>query len=257
MIQESFSRGCSPIHRLAPRSRLLAAIMLSLVVALIHNLTALLTALAIALILVFAARINFFKAGRRLLVIAGFLLLIWLILPFTGGGEVLWQNSFISISRTGFDLARELTLKTCAMLLIFLALVSTMSTADLAHALHALKLPPKLVLLLLITYRYLFLIEDELQSLLKAAKIRNFQPGTSLHCYKTYANLLGMLFVRAADRAQRVHKAMLCRAFDGHFHSLEEYHNRPRDYFFLGLIAAASALIIISELQLIRLPGVF
>ncbi len=257
MIQESFSSGRSPIHSLAPRTRTLAAIILSLVVALSHNLIALVTALLIAVILVISARISLLKAGRRLLVIAGFLLLIWLILPFTCGGEILWQNSFLSISRIGVDLALELTLKTCAMLLIFLTLVSTMSTADLAHALHSLKLPPKLVLLLLITYRYLFLMEDELQSLLKAAKIRNFRPGTSLHCYKTYANLLGMLFVRAADRAQRVHKAMLCRAFDGHFHSLEEYHNRPRDYYFLALIVAISALIVLAETQAITWPHIF
>ncbi len=257
MIQENFSEGKSPIHNLAPRTRTLAAIMLSLVVALSHQFIPLLTALIIALFLVFTARLNLFAAGRRLLVIAGFLLLIWLILPFTGGGKILWQYSFLSLHEAGLNLALQLTLKTCAMLFIFLALISTMSTGDLAHALHSLKLPPKLVLLLLITYRYIFLIEDELQSLLKAAKIRNFRPGTSLHCYKTYANLLGMLFVRAAERAQRVHKAMLCRAFDGHFHSLKEYHNRPRDYCFLGLIFAGSAFIVLGEMQLITLSTIF
>ncbi|MCK5915666.1 MAG: cobalt ECF transporter T component CbiQ, partial [Deltaproteobacteria bacterium] len=247
MIQETFSEGASPLHSLAPRTRTLAAIMLSLVVALSHELLALVMALIIAILLIRTARLNLLKAGRRLLVIGGFLLLIWLILPLTGGGTIVWQYSFISISQTGLNLALQLTLKTCAMLLIFLALISTMSTADLAHALHSLKLPAKLILLLLITYRYIFLIEDELQTMLRAAKIRNFQPGTSLHCDKTYANLLGMLFVRAAERAQRVHKAMLCRAFDGHFHNLKEYPNRPFDYYFLLLISILSIFVILGE----------
>ena len=257
MIQETFSQGHSPIHNLTPRTRTLAAILLAFVIALCHELMPLLMALGGAIILIFTARLNLFKAGRRLLVIAGFLLLIWVILPLTCGGPVIWQNSFLKIGQTGIDLALELTLKTSSMLLIFLALISTMSTADLAHALHSLKLPPKLVLLLLITYRYIFLIEDELQTMLRAAKIRNFQPGTSLHCYKTYANLLGMLFVRSAERAQRVHKAMLCRAFDGHFHSLTEYHNRPQDYCFLGFILILSVVIIIGEWQIVTLPAIF
>ncbi|MCK5681420.1 cobalt ECF transporter T component CbiQ [bacterium] len=257
MIQEIFSRKSSPIHDLAPRTRTLAALTLSFIVALSHEFLPLVTALIIAAALVIAARLDLFKAGRRLLVIAGFLLLIWLVLPFTCPGDIIWQKSFLSISQTGLTLALQLTLKTCAMLLIFLALISTMSTADLAHALHNLKLPAKLVLLLLITYRYIFLIEDELQSLLRAAKIRNFHPGTSLHCYKTYANLLGMLFVRAAERAQRVHKAMLCRAFDGHFHSLQEYHNRPKDYYFLGLTIILSIFMILGECKIISLPTIF
>ncbi len=257
MIQESFCQGDSPIHKLTPRTRTLAAILLAFVIALCHEILPLLTALGLAFILIFAARINLLKAGRRLLVIAGFLLLIWLILPLTCGGPVIWQNSFLKIGQTGVTLALELTLKTSAMLLIFLALISTMSTADLAHALDSLHLPPKLVLLLLITYRYIFLIEDELQTMLRAARIRNFQPKTSLHCYRTYANLLGMLFVRSAERAQRVHKAMLCRGFDGRFHSLTEYHSRPQDYLFLGCILILSAVIISGEWQLVSLPVIF
>ena len=257
MIQETFCKGESPIHQLTPRTRTLAAIILAFIIACCHEILPLLAALGCAIILIFTARINLFKAGRRLLVIAGFLLLIWIVLPLTCGGPVIWEYAFLKIGQTGVDLALELTLKTSAMLLIFLALISTMSTADLAHALHSLKLPPKLVLLLLITYRYIFLIEDELQTMLRAARIRNFQPDTSLHCYRTYANLLGMLFVRSAERAQRIHKAMLCRAFDGRFHSLTEYHNRPRDYCFLGFIFILSIVIIIGEWQLVTLPTVF
>ncbi len=256
MLQENFCRGESPIHKLSPRTRTLAAIFLAFVVALCQTIPPLLLALALSFILIIAARINLFKAGRRLLVIAGFLLLIWLVLPLTCGGPVIWQNSFLEIGRTGITLALLLTLKTSAMLLIFLALISTMSTADLAHALHSLKLPAKLVLLLLITYRYIFLIEDELQTMLRAAKIRNFQPNTSLHCYKTYANLLGMLFVRSAERAQRVHKAMLCRGFDGRFHSLTEYHDRAQDYFFLSFILIFSTILALSELRIVVFPAI-
>ncbi len=257
MLQETFITQKSLIHDLTPRTKILAAIISSTIIALSNELSVLLLALGAALLLVIGARLNFRQASRRLLVLSGFLLMIWLILPFTYQGEVIWHFSFLSVSRPGLMAATRLTLKTCSLLLIFLSLISTMSTADLAHALHSLKIPAKLVLLLLITYRYIFLIEDELQTLLRAAKVRNFKPGTGLHCYRTYAYLLGMLLVRAAERAQRVHKAMLCRSFNGHFHSLREYHNQSQDYCFLVLVSIIALTMTLCEWKVITLPTLF
>ena len=257
MLHESFISQKSLIHGLTPQTRTLAAIISSTVIALSNELPVLGLALGAALLLVIGARLDFRQAGRRLLVLSGLLLMIWLILPFTYQGEIVWRISFLSVSQQGLMAATRLTLKTCSMLLIFLTLISTMSTADLAHALHSLKMPDKLVLLLLITYRYIFLIEDELQTLQRAAKIRNFKPGTTLHCYRTYAYLLGMLLVRAAERGQRVHQAMLCRAFNGRFHNLREYHNRSQDYCFLTLVSIIALMMILCDWKIITLPTLF
>ncbi|MEA1921332.1 MAG: cobalt ECF transporter T component CbiQ [Pseudomonadota bacterium] len=257
MLQETFINQKSLIQYLTPWTKTLAAIISSTVIALSNNLSVLLPALGIALLLVSVAGLDFRQIGRRLLILSGFLLMIWLILPFTYEGEIVWRISFLNVSHEGLLAATRLTLKTCSMLLIFLALISTMSTADLAYALHNLKIPAKLVLLLLITYRYIFLIEDELRTLQRAAKVRNFKPDTTLHCYRTYAYLLGMLFVRAAERAQRVHQAMLCRGFSGRFHSLREYHNRSLDYGFLALVSIIALLMTLCEWKIITLPTPF
>jgi cobalt/nickel transport system permease protein len=77
--------------------------------------------------------------------------------------------------------------------------------------------------LLLLAYRYIFVIEQEYQRLYRAAKMRNFRPASNLHTYRTYAYLVGMLFVRASERARRVHLAMKCRGFTGRFHSLAHF----------------------------------
>jgi cobalt/nickel transport system permease protein len=73
------------------------------------------------------------------------------------------------------------------------------------------------------SYRYLFVIEQEYQRLLRAVKIRGFVPRTSMHTYRTYAHIIGMLFVRAAARADRVYHAMLCRGFKGQFFCLQDF----------------------------------
>ena len=98
-----------------------------------------------------------------------------------------------------------------------------MPLATLGYALNRLRVPDKIVHLLLMTYRYVFVLEQEYQRLMRAVKIRGFQPATNLHTYRTYAYVVGMLFVRAAERAERVQQAMLCRGFKRKFYCLQEF----------------------------------
>ena len=227
MIQEPFASGNSALHHLNPTLRVVAATAYSFLVALAHGLPTLAAALVLSIILVCCARLNLKQVMQRLTVVVGFLLLIWAILPWTYNGEILYRFGPLAITRPGVRLCLEISLKSIAILLAMIALVSTMTTARLGHVLNHLRLPDKLVYLILITYRYIFVIEQEYQRLMRAARIRNFRPGTNLHTYRTYAWLLGMLFVRSAERAKRVHQAMVCRGFCGKFYSLQE---NPRGY---------------------------
>jgi len=126
-------------------------------------------------------------------------------------------------------LSAQITLKANGILLALVALASTSSVASLGHALDRLRVPPKIVHLLLLTYRYVFVMEQEYLRLATAMKVRCFRPSTNRHTYRSYAYLVGMLFVRAAARGDRVHQAMVCRGFDGKFHSLRDLAFSRRD----------------------------
>lgn len=249
MIQEPFASGKSPIHRLSPTLRVVAAAAYSFLVALSHGLPTLITALGFSLLLVVFARLNLKKVFQRFTVVLGFLLLIWAILPWTYQGETLYKLGPLAISRPGVMLCLEISLKSIAILLVMIALVSTMTTARLGHALNRLHLPDKLVYLILITYRYIFVIEQEYQRLVRAARIRNFSPGTNLHTYRTYAWLLGMLLVRSAERAKRVHEAMICRGFNGKFYSLQENTKGYQDWVFALLMTLSLLSLAILEIS--------
>ena len=69
-----------------------------------------------------------------------------------------------------------------------------------------------------------------------------------MHTYRTYAYLLGMLFVRASERSARVHQAMKCRGFDGRFHSLDRFDATAWNPALAAAVIAASAgLILINQ----------
>ncbi len=245
MIEEKFAFGHSMIHRLDPSVRILCAIILSVITALCDHVSLVLLHLLVSIMLVAIARLDIKDVLNRLKPLLGFLLMIWIILPLTFDGEVIFRFGILEISRPGVVLCAKITLKSICILLLFTALIATMSIASLGNGLHRIHVPDKLVFLLLMSYRYIAVIQKEYQRLLRAAKFRGFKPGTNLHSYKTYAYLAGMLFVRASLRGQRVHQAMLCRGFDKKFHTLDLYHPTIlNSVFFFGVLVAAAALVL-------------
>jgi cobalt/nickel transport system permease protein len=249
VLREPFAVGSSPLHRLDPRIRLASAAGYSCVLAVCREFPALLAALFLSMALVAAARLRIAEVLKRLLVVNGLVVFIWAVIPFTFPGEALFRLGPLHAAREGIELAAQITLKTNAIILAFMALVATMPFATVGHALHRLRVPDKIVHLLLMTYRYIFVLEQEYQRLVRAARIRGFRPGTNLHTYRTYAYLVGMLFVRAVDRAERVRWAMLCRGFKHKFYSLHEFNAGGGSIAFFVLMSAAVLGIAALELR--------
>ena len=223
MIGEHFAVGTSPVHRLDPRLRVAAAAVFSCICAVCNRFESLLLCLVIAATLAVLARLEFRLVARRLLLVNGLILFLWAVLPWTTNGSAVLAIGPAVITQEGLLLSARITLKSNAILLVLIALMATQPVGTLGHALNRLKVPDKLVHLLLITYRYVFVLEQEYLRLVRAARVRCFTPKTRIHTYRTVAYLIGMLFVRAAARAERVHQAMICRGFSGRFYSLREF----------------------------------
>lgn len=249
MISEPFTAGNSIIHRLDPRIRIIFATAYCFVVAFSKQFPVLLAAVVISSALIITGGLPFKAVAKRLVLVNGLILLLWVVVPLTYGGDSLFQIAGFGLSRDGLLLAARITLKSNAILLAFISLIATMTFATLGHALKLLSVPQKIIQLLLMNYRYVFVIEQEYQRLLRAAKIRGFQPKTNLHTYRTYAYVVGMLLIRAVSRAQRVHQAMLCRGFNGNFFSLQDFNTDRNGWIFSTLMTIIIAGLIILELN--------
>lgn len=250
MMDVGFAEGRSWLHAIDPRLRLVGATAFAVVVAVSYAFDTLFVALALSLVMALLARLDGFQVLRRLVAPAIFLLLLWSVLPWSYEGQALIDLGPVTITRPGVMLCARISIKTVTLMVAFMALVATMTVDSLGHALNRLWLPDKMVHMLLITYRYLFVIEQEYRRLVRAMKIRNFRPKTNLHSYRTYAYLVGMLFVRASERARRVHGAMICRGFGGRFVSLREFPPHPRNHVFS--IGAAMSVLLLATLEWLK-----
>ena len=205
-----------------------------------------LAGLALSLGWLILARLPVKKVLAKLLVVNGFIIFLWMVLPWTYPGEPVWQLGPLTATRQGIAMSALITLKSNAIIIGLIALIATVPVITLGQAMHALRLPDKLCHLLLFTYRYLYVFEVEFQRLVQAMKIRGFQPRTNLHTYRSYAYLAAMLLVRSFDRAESVYQAMLCRGFHGVFYSLKTFSWQRRD----GIFVAVSLLILTALLYL-------
>jgi cobalt/nickel transport system permease protein len=61
---------------------------------------------------------------------------------------------------------------------------------------------------------------DELRRLRSARDARDFGGGSTVREWTINAQLIGMLLLRAMERAERTHRAMLARGWDGSIRSL-------------------------------------
>ncbi len=248
MIENTLETGTSLIHHLDPRVRIIVSVFLSFAAALCDNLIIAGAYLSLGVFLVAMAKLSLAQGIGRVKPLFWFLIMIWLFLPLTFQGEILVEYGIFKVSLPGILISAKITIKSLAILLIFSALILTMSVSSLGAGLHQLRVPDKLVFLLLMTYRYIAVIQEEYSRLLRAAKFRGFVPKTSLHSYKTFAYLAGMLFVRASFRAKRVYQAMLCRGFTQKFHTLDVYEPNGLNSLFLCFMLLAGTFLALTEI---------
>jgi len=249
VIEERFAQGNSFLHKRDPRGKILAAFCFTTVVALLDAPAIILAAFLLSLFLLISAKLDFRATVKRIALVNGFTLFLWVSLPLSYGGTDYYHLGPLTLSVQGVNLAALITLKTNTIIPAIIALLATSTVADLGHALYRLRCPLKLVFILLYSYRYVFVIHQEYNRLLRAAKMRAFSPKTNLHTYKTFAYLFGMTLVKSYNRSHKVHQAMLLRGFNGRLVSLHQHVFNLTDIAFISIIIIFSTgLVLISLL---------
>ncbi|OBQ54013.1 cobalt ECF transporter T component CbiQ [Halodesulfovibrio spirochaetisodalis] len=254
MTLESFAEGTSPLHSMDAAAKLVAATIFSVCTALLTTIEAACGALLIGLLLLGIAKLSARTLAKRLLFVNAFIAFLWLTLPVSTAGTPLYSWNGFTVTHEGIHIALLITLKSNAIVTAFIALLATSNITDIGTGLAKLRVPQKLSLLFLFTWRYLHVILEEYKRLSTAATLRGFVPGTNSHTYKTYANLIAMVLIKSHDRAERVSNAMKLRGFNGTFHTLYTRQSSPFDSISACIIALSGiALLAADHFQIMEL----
>ncbi len=238
IADHSLAHGNSVVHRIDPRYRLLCALGTSLWVAATPRPAALSVALAGALLLTLVARIPAQALVPRLLALNGFMVLALFTLPFSVPGEPIIRIGSLAASLAGLEKAFAILLAGNTLMLLLTALVATIEPVTLGHALWHLRVPEKLVRILMFAIRYIDVLHQSRLRIARAMRARGYQPRIDAHTLRTTAFLVSALVAESVTRAQRVEQAMRCRGWRGRFYVLNHFRATARDGCFLALFAA-------------------
>ncbi len=231
----------SPVHRLAPEAKIVAAFAFVFAVAVtpreaiwafaIHG-TALVAVTAIA-----GLRVRFVAA--RMLAILPFIAFAFLI-PFVASGErvELWG---MTVSREGLWGAWNILAKASLGAMTSILLAATTEIPDILRGMGRLKVPPVLTAIASFMIRYLELIAGELGRMRTAMTARGYDPRW-LWQARPIAASAGALFVRSYERGERVYDAMLARGYRGVMPDLDQHRAGASEWALAALLPLAAIL---------------
>jgi cobalt ECF transporter T component CbiQ len=150
----------------------------------------------------------------RMLLILPFGFFAVFFLPFTSPGEPVFHLLGFAASDEGVAKAVLILLKICNANLLLTFLIATTPLFDLIKSLRSIGIPAIMIELISLMMRYFFLLAEETRSMLKAQRSRGFSTEGWFwprRMYQRFGQLLGMLFLRAYSRSQRIYLSMSAR----------------------------------------------
>jgi len=211
----------SPIHRLDPRAKVLTTLVFIVYVVSFdkYEIAGLLPFFFYPAFLVGLADVPFGYLLRKLILVSPFVLFIGIFNPILDR-EIVFQFGSLDISGGWLSLISimlRFTLTVGAALL----LIATTGFPAICMALVKLGVPRVFAVQLLMLYRYVFVLIEECIRMIRAYTLRSF--SKKMMPFHVFKQLLGNLLLRTLDKAQRIHMAMLSRAFTGDIHIVRQF----------------------------------
>jgi len=155
----------------------------------------------------------------RLLPVLGLASGLGLLVLFTREGGTTWRlfalgSRDIGVSEAGLAAAAELGLRTLLGASALVALSVRTSGPALVNALAFFRLPHIFLSVLGAVARSLWIVTDEARRMNRARLMRGAGATTGARI-RVVGGMIGSLLLRSFDRAERVHRAMLARGYNG------------------------------------------
>jgi len=229
----------SPFFNFDPRVKLVAIISLIVTLSLMKGLMPLVIALVFIVVLQLTSRIPI-KHSARIFVLS---------LPFivVASGALLLTSGWMP--------ALAMALRITSSVLALILLISTTPFFDVLWGLRWFRVPYVICSLLLLTYRYIFVMMEELGLMNMARRSRGFSLKGSLlskDVFKTISFTAGMVLVRSHVRSKAIYDGLVARGYHGDIRILRRPKVGPGDALLLLLFFGVIMLIISMQWGLVQ-----
>ena len=134
---------------------------------------------------------------KRLLVLSPFVLGVVLVNAYQPAGRANWWG---------------VAVKSVLCLSTVILVSNTTPFSQILRVLKSIHVPALLITTIALMHRYLFVLMDEAERMRRARASRTFTRGRKFH-WHTLSTVVGQLFIRASERAERIYDAMCARGW--------------------------------------------
>ncbi|MDR0563026.1 MAG: energy-coupling factor transporter transmembrane protein EcfT [Spirochaetaceae bacterium] len=133
-----------------------------------------------------------------------------------------------------------------AAAVLYMIFIIPLGIGGLAAVLAKLKVSAKLVSLLTLTYRYLFVMYERVFSAILSIRLRRPRQSTAMS-WRSYTGVFASALASAFFRSQKIHLAMRSRGFDGVFPLTRVFAWKMRDTVTLFAVCIITAMLLIID----------
>ncbi len=151
---------------------------------------------------------------KKTLSLLPFVVFVAIFLPFKKGGIPIFEWQGIVFYQKGAIMFFTVILKAWLSMWALTLLYINTPFPEIIRGLRVLGVPHIFIMLISFMYRYMYMFLKVAKDMEKARELRNFGKNRWTQI-RVYANIIGLLFIKAYERGERIYDAMLLRGFDG------------------------------------------
>jgi len=242
MLSERTAQQRGLLQSLDPRVRVVGLFALVLAVTLSHKLVVVAALLAVAILMALASRVSLLTLAKRVwLIVLGFTGVIALPALFVTPGRPVATLGTVVITEQGLRTAALLMLRVETAVTLTTLLVLCTPWSHVLKALRALRLPKEAIVMLAMTYRYVFLLVETASQMFESRRSRTVGVLTPADQRRMAARTSGVLLSKSFALSNDVYLAMQSRGFRGDVEVLSNWHLTMWDWIGLfGFLLAGS-----------------
>jgi len=265
---EGYARNGGLLQFVDPRFKLVGVLVLLFCAITVTRVEWVLAIIGLTLLLAMASRVRLSYYLKRVwLFIPLFTMVIALpamfsfvvpgtpLVVFLSRGQALGPLSSpwtVALTAQGVAGAILFVLRTGAAVSLVMLLILTTRWTDLLASLESVKTPRAFVMILGMTYRYVFVLVGIAQDMSLALKSRTLGSEGSRSLRERLSAMIGVLFRRSMNMSELVNLAMISRGYDGKVRTVDRFHSKLFDWAFLGfLLMMALILLAVRNLAVI------
>jgi cobalt/nickel transport system permease protein len=255
---EGYARKKGLLQFVDARFKLVGMLWLVVCVILVGRVEWILAILGVGVLLAVASKVRFVYYLKRVWLFAPlFTFIIAIPAMFLVPGEPLFvllgkgqavgplvSPWTISLTVPGVQSVVLFVLRTGAAVSLVILLALTTPWTDLLASLQSLKIPPALVMILSMTYRYVFVLVGIAQDMSMALKSRTLKPERNRDVRKWLGATIGVLFRRSMNMSELVNLSMVSRGYDGRVRTVTRFHAQPFDWAFLAFLIGIGVVLL-------------